>query len=201
MGEEKYQRSIEELFKKSLIVNYRSIEKIVRQNKEANQYAKQMVRNLLAKGKIRRLAKGFYTSRNDPSLVVFCFKPAYLGLQDALSFHNLWEQETIPVVITTKKVRLGIRKVFGMNVLIRHIDKKYFFGYDYIKQDGFYLPYSCIEKTIIDMVYFREKINKELSKEIKKRVDFKRLSSYMNKYPGNIKKSVLKIISDKIQKI
>ena len=201
MGKEKYQRSIEELFKKSLIVNYRSIEKIVRQNKEANQYAKQMVRNLLAKGKIRRLAKGFYTSRNDLSLVVFCFKPAYLGLQDALSFHNLWEQETIPVVITTKKVRLGIRKVFGMNVLIRHIDKKYFFGYDYIKQDGFYLPYSCIEKTIIDMVYFREKINKELSKEIKKRVDFKRLSSYMNKYPGNIKKSVLKIISDKIQKI
>jgi len=201
MGKEKYQKSIEELFKKSLIVNYRSIEKIVRQNKEANQYAKQMVRNLLAKGKIRRLAKGFYTSRNDPSLVVFCFKPAYLGLQDALSFHNLWEQETIPVVITTKKVRLGIRKVFGMNVLIRHIDKKYFFGYDYIKQDGFYLPYSCIEKTIIDMVYFREKINKELSKEIKKRVDFKRLSSYMNKYPGNIKKSVLKIISDKIQKI
>ena len=201
MGIEKYRLKIGELFARSPVVSYQSIARIVNSNSKSKQYAKQLIHHMLAKGNIKRLSKGHYTRFDDPSLAVYCFQPAYLGLQDALSFHNLWEQETIPVVITTKKVRLGIRKVFGMNVLIRHIDKKYFFGYDYIKQDGFYLPYSCIEKTIIDMVYFREKINKELSKEIKKRVDFKRLSSYMNKYPGNIKKSVLKIISDKIQKI
>lgn len=58
-----------------------------------------------------------------------------MGLQDALSIHNLWEQETIPIIIITRKIRQGIRKVLDLNVLIRRIDKKYFFGFDYIKKE------------------------------------------------------------------
>ena len=141
-------------------------------------------------GKIKRLAKGCYTAHEDTSLAVFCFKPAYLGLQDALSIHNLWEQERIPVIITVRKVRNDIRSISGANALIRRIDKKYFFGYAYIKQGDFYFPVSDVEKTFIDMVYYNENISNELVASIKKRIDRKKLKSYLKRYPGMILKRI-----------
>ena len=197
MGKEKYLKEIEELFKKSPVVNFSSIERIVKRTKKVKQYAKQIVRNLIIKGKIKRLTKSFYTIYEDPSLAIFCFKPAYLGLQDALSFHNLWEQETIPIIITARKIRTGIRKILGMNVLIKRLDKKYLFGFDYYKHENFYLPYSDIEKTLIDMVYFKEKLDKEVIKNIVKRLDIKKLNSYLKIYPERIRKKAIRLIKNK----
>ena len=192
MGREKYQRRIEDLFKKSPVVSYSSIERIINVRKKKNQYAKQLIKNLLDNGKIKRLTKGIYTSRNESSLAVYGFKPSYLGLQDALSLHNVWEQETIPVIITTRKVRPGIRKVMGGNALVRRIANKYFFGFEYRMVGELYLPYSDIEKTFIDMVYFKERINQDILKILKKRIDIKRLKSYLRKYHKNIQNNVLR---------
>ncbi|MEK6835205.1 MAG: hypothetical protein AABX61_03010 [Nanoarchaeota archaeon] len=190
MGKEKYLKKIEDLFKKSPVVNYKSVELIIKNNKNIKQYTKQLIRNLILKGKIKKLTKGYYTLLDDNSLGVYCFKPAYLGLQDALSFHNLWEQETIPVIITSKKIRQGIRKIMNGNVLIRRINKKYLFGFDYYEINNIYLPYSDIEKTFIDLIYFKEKINKETLNNIRERINKKRLSFYLKLYPKRIKKLV-----------
>src|SRR3989344_769407 len=149
MGKQKYLLRVTSLFKESPVVNFSSIERIVKNKKNIKQYTKQLIRNLIKQGKINKLTKGFYTSRDEISLIVFCFKPAYLGLQNAMSFHNLWEQETVPVVITTRNLRVGIRRVFDMNVSIRKIDKKYIFGFEYYKDGEFYFPYSDIEKRLI----------------------------------------------------
>ena len=190
MGREKHLKNVLALFKKSPVVNYRSIEMIA-----GKQYAKQLIRNLALKGEIKKLAKGNYTIHDEISISVFCFKPGYLGLQDALSFHNLWEQETIPIIITSRRVRQGIRKVMGSNVLIRRIDKKYLFGFDYYEQSGLYLPYSDVEKTLIDMVYFNEKISGETLNNIIRKIDRKRLDSYLKAYPSRIRMKVLKYLS------
>ena len=194
MGKEKYLKDVESLFKKSGVVNYNSIERIVRNKKNVKSYTKQLTRNLIKQGKIKRLTKGYYTIYDYSSLAVFCFKPAYLGLQDALSVYNLWEQETIPVIITTSKIRPGIRKILGSNVLIRRINKKYMFGYDYLKQEEFYFPYSDIEKTFIDMVYFKEKLSEEALKNIIAGINRKKLNSYLRLYSKKMKERVLKII-------
>ena len=198
MGKIKYQKEILSLFEKSHVVSYKSIEKIVKSKKKTKQYPKQLVRNLLLSGKIKKLTKGFYTIFDDPSLAVFCFKPAYLGLQDALSFHNLWEQETIPIIITSNKARQGIRKILGSNVLIRRIDKKYFFGLDYFPQNNFCMPYSDIEKTFIDLIYFNKKLDKEIVEEIKKKISIKKLNAYLKVYPEKIKKKVLNSLSTQL---
>ena len=190
MGKKKYLDKIQELLRKSPVVDADSIIRIVRSGKNVKQYHKQLIRNLVIGGKIKRLAKGCYTAHEDTSLAVFCFKPAYLGLQDALSIHNLWEQETIPVIITVRKVRNDIRSISGANALIRRIDKKYFFGYAYIKQGDFYFPVSDVEKTFIDMVYYNENISNELVASIKKRIDRKKLKSYLKRYPGMILKRI-----------
>ena len=194
MGKEKYMRQIEDLFEKSPVVNFSSIARIVRNKKKIKQYTKQLIRNLLLKNKIKRLTKGFYTRYNEITLCVFCFKPAYLGMQDALSIHDLWEQETVPVILTTRKVRPGIRQVMDNNIFIKRISKKYFFGFEYIKYGDFYFPVSDIEKTFIDLIYFNQYLDKEVIKEFKKRINRKKLKEYLKKYPKKIKAKVLKYL-------
>ncbi len=197
MGKEKYIRDIENLFKKSAVVDFASINRIVRHKKKVKQYAKQLVRNLIKRGKIHKIGKGLYTSLDETPLAVFSFSPAYLGLQDALSFHNLWEQETNPVVITVRNVRKGLRIVMGRNVLVRRINKKYLFGFEYYKYPlddrDIYLPYSDIEKTFIDIIYFRQPLDKETIREFRKKIDVNKLKGYLKVYPLNFKKKVMKI--------
>jgi predicted transcriptional regulator of viral defense system len=188
MGKQKYQKEILEFFKKSPVVDFSSIRRIIKEKTPS--YTKQLVRNLIIQGKISKLAKGYYTIHDDNSLIVFCFKPSYLGLQHALSFHNLWEQETNPIVITTRKIRQGVRVVMGRNVILRKIDKKYIFGFDYYLDGDFYLPYSDVEKTFIDMVYFRQPLDKEVITNFKKKIDKKKLSSYLKNYPIKLRRKV-----------
>jgi predicted transcriptional regulator of viral defense system len=197
MGKEKYQNQIEKLFNKSPVVSFSSVERIVKEKKNVKQYSKQLIRNLLLKGKIKRIAKGCYSIHNDPLLNVFCFQPAYLGLQDSLSFHGLWEQETIPIVITTEKIRPGLRKTSLGNILIRRIDKKYFFGAEYQKQGDFYAPYSDIEKTFIDMIYFDEKFSDDVLSNIIKAIDKKNLEGYLKKYPERFRNKVKVVLNGK----
>jgi len=194
MGKVKYMRDVEEFFKKSPVVDYGSIERMIRDRKKVKGYVKQLVRNLMLNGKVKRLTKGYYTIHEETPLIVFCFKPSYLGLQDAMSLHGIWEQETVPIVLTTRKVRTGIRKVMGMNVLIRRIDSKYFFGFDYYKSGDFYFPYSDIEKTLIDMVYFRGHMDKEVVREFKKKIDRKKLNGYLKVYPKKFREKVFGLI-------
>lgn len=194
MGKQKYLKEIKHIFRKSPVVDTGSITRLVKSKKLVKQYNKQLIRNLVLKGDIKRLVKGWYTQYNDPSLAVFCFSPAYLGLQDALSFHDLWEQETIPVIITPRKIRTGIRKILGMNTLIRRINKDYFFGFEYHKHNNFYLPYSDVEKTFIDMIYFKERLDKEVLKNLKKKINRKKIKSYLRSYPKKTRQKVLDVL-------
>ncbi len=192
MGKIKYIRDIREFFKKSPVVSMNSLKKFI--NKKNKKYIYLLVNNFLKKGEIKRITKGFYTIHEDPSLIVFCLKPSYLGLQDALSIHNLWEQETNPVVITAKNIRQGTRKVFGNNAVIKRISVKYLFGFDYIKQGDFYFPVSDIEKTFIDMIYFKQNLDKDTIKEIKKRINRKKLNEYLKKYPKKFRNNAEKVV-------
>ncbi|MCJ7816270.1 MAG: hypothetical protein MUP55_00285 [Candidatus Aenigmarchaeota archaeon] len=156
-------------------------------------YAYLLLNRLLKTGQIKRITRGYYTIHEEPSLIAYCLKPAYLGLQDAMSLHNLWEQETNPIVLTTRRVRPGIRKVFGSNVIIRRISPKHFFGYDYVRQGEFLLPVSDIEKTFIDMVYFRE-MRKEMAKAFRRRIDREKLREYLKRYHRRFAHNVLGLL-------
>jgi len=188
MGKKKYADGIERLFNKSPVVNFDSLQRIIG-NKS---YAKLSLNNLIKKGSVMRLSKGCYTSHNDVSLAVFCFKPAYLGLESALSLHGLWDQETIPIIVTSKKVRQGKRIIDGKNFFIRRIKTNFVFGFSHHKEGDFYIPYSDIEKTFIDMVVFRKKISPEVLLKFRKKVNRKILRDYLKSYPKNIKNRVLK---------
>jgi predicted transcriptional regulator of viral defense system len=156
-------------------------------------YAYLILNRLLKAGRIRRVTKGFYTTREDPSLLVFCLKPAYLGLQDAMSFHGLWEQESNPVILTSRKVRPGTRRLFGSSVIIRRISPRHLFGYEHIRQDDILLPVSDVEKTLIDLVYFKE-LRKDMAKAFMGRIDREKMDTYLLKYDVRLAGRVLRLL-------
>lgn len=157
-------------------------------------YANLLLHNLVNQKQAYRLKRGCYSWTKDPFLSVFCFRPAYLGLEFALSFYEIWDQETNPVIITPKKVRIGTRKVLGTNIIVHRIKKNYFFGIKFLKHEDFYLPVSDIEKTIIDFIYFNNIPDKDIWDKILKRADKNKLFSYIKKYPKKQQKEIKNII-------
>lgn len=186
MDEMRHIKAVRDLIKKTPVFGIGSIARIV----GSREYAHTLMNHLLRRGEVKRVARGFYTSRNDVSAAVYCFKPAYIGLQSAMSFHNIWEQETIPVIVTTRKVRNGIRSIAGINVMVRRISPKYFFGYEYNDYDDMALPVSDAEKTFIDMCYFKE-MRTDIAKGFKSRIGRKKLDEHLKLYPERIRKKVL----------
>jgi predicted transcriptional regulator of viral defense system len=179
VGKIKYLSEIMEFFKKTPVVSTRDI-KLYLKHKG---YSYLLLSNLVKQGKIKRITKGFFTIHDDPITSVFCFRPAYLGLQEALSIHNLWEQETNVVIVTTKKVRIGIHKLLGSNVLVHRINPKYFFGFTLLKYGDFFVPVSDVEKTLLDFIYFKQPLSKNTISEIKKNLDVNKLKNYLKVYP------------------
>lgn len=192
MGTIKHLAAVKKFIKTTPVFSARDIELIIK-NKD---YAHLLLHNAFRKKEIYRLTKGCYSQEDDPILSVLCFKPAYLGLQEALSLHNLWEQETNPVIVTTRKVREGVRPVLGNNIVLRRLPPKYFFGFTLWPYGGAFLPVSDIEKTLIDLIYFKEIPSGKILEEIKKRVQLAKLRSYLKHYPPELKKEVRKAIRD-----
>lgn len=153
-----------------------------------------LVLNILTKrGEIHRLAKGYYSKFDDPSLLVYYFRPAYIGLFDAMSYLNLWEQESATMIITTRRVRRGTRTVFGNNVIVKRIDPKHFFGFEFLETEGYSIPVSTVEKTLIDLIYFRYWRSEYLN-NFRGRADRDILEEYLSGYKGAFRRYVLSVV-------
>ncbi|MBD3248775.1 hypothetical protein GF336_01905 [Candidatus Woesearchaeota archaeon] len=194
MGKIKYTREIEEFIDKNKIFSVKDIKMLLASKNANTDYAYLLLHNLVKKGKLNRITKGYYSRYDDPMLIAYCIKPSYIGLENALSLHGLWEQETNVVLITPRKVRQNIRKVLGTNAVIHNIPGEYFFGYNYIDYYDLKIPVSDIEKTFIDLIFYKKYMDKELTRTFKKKIDSKRLKRYLKPYNKKIKDKVRDII-------
>lgn len=157
-------------------------------------YLHLLVHNILAKGEVKRISRGVYTFRDEVEVVGFGYRPFYYGLQEALSLRNLWEQETNPIVITPRKVRGGMKTFAGANYMVRRISRRMFFGFEMLRYGDFWIPVSDVEKTLIDLIYFRQPLGAEVIVEIKKQIDRKKLGEYLKRCPARVKKKVREAI-------
>ncbi|MBI3052057.1 hypothetical protein HYY74_06415 [Candidatus Woesearchaeota archaeon] len=177
MGKVKYLNEVLSLTGKSQVVTVDSIRKVA-----GPKYAHLLLHNLVRRKVLHRITRGCYSRLDDPTLAVFCFQPAYLGLENALSINNLWEQETNPIILTTMKIRQGSRNVFGSNVMLRRIPAGYCFGFEYVPYGSTYVPASDPEKTLIDLVYFRHSIQPEVLMAVRRKIDSVKLKKYLHRY-------------------
>lgn len=190
MGRVVYIDKLREFFKATPIFRARDVEILT----GSRGYAHLILHKLSEKGEVKRVVKGWYSLHDDPVVAVFCFKPAYIGLQEALSLHDLWEQETNVVIVSTRRVRTGVRKVLDSNVVIHRISVEHFFGFEYLKYGELFIPVSDIEKTLIDLVYFNEVPGEEVLNEIRRRMDGHRLNLYLRRFEPKLRQRVLKLI-------
>jgi predicted transcriptional regulator of viral defense system len=188
MGRIKHLGKIREFLKETPVFTTRDIRVIT---KNSN-YSYVLIGNMIKKGEIKRIKKGFYTIHDDPMLSVFCFRPSYIGLQSALSIHNLWEQETNVVIVTSSKARTNLREVFGNNVVVHRIKPQMLFGYDLVKYGEFHLPVSDMEKTLIDLIYFNQNPSRDVIKNIRRKINAEKFMMYLKPYPRRIRARILK---------
>jgi hypothetical protein len=190
MGKIKYIDKIRTLLSKSPVISLTFLKNIL-----GDKYAYLLLHNMVKKKEIYRITRGFYSHHEDPTVSVFCFKPAYLGLQNALSVHALWEQETNIIILTTKTVREGVRRICESNVLIRRIPKNLFFGIEYKQYGEFYVPVSDIEKTFLDLIYLRQPVDEVLLRVFRGKIDRQKLDLYLMEYDERFRKRVLESLS------
>ncbi|MCW1294639.1 MAG: hypothetical protein OH338_03000 [Candidatus Parvarchaeota archaeon] len=187
MGKVKYREEFIEYFKDRNYFSIKDAELFLMQKGATKEYARLMLYAMERKGKIRRLKRGYYSFNSNLDAIGFIFEPFYYGLQEALSLHGLWEQQTNPVIITTRKVRTGVRSILGRNVVVRRIQRKMFFGYEAKRIGSSFIPVSDVEKTLIDFVYFKVKITKEVLEKMEKRLDKEKLQRYLEKLDKNLR--------------
>ncbi len=191
MGKVVHLAAVREFIAKTPVFRARDVELMVKDRA----YTSLLLHNLERRGEVQRMVKGWYTARGDPSLAVFAFRPAYLGLQEALSLRDLWEQETSVVIVTCISVRPGVREILGSNAILHRIDAKYFFGFDYLDYGGIAMPVSDVEKTLIDLVYYRELPGTDVLRRLAKEADESKLREYLLRYPQRFRSSFRRVIS------
>ena len=186
----KYMKEFISHFQDRTVFSIRDAKTFLKQKGISQAYLHLLIHSLLKNGKLKRVNRGVYTFRNELEVAGFAFSPFYYGLHEALSLHNLWGQETNPVIITPRKVRQGVREVMQANIVVRRIDRKMFFGFEMIKHCSLWLPVSTPEKTLIDFVYFREKLPETALQEITSTLGEDILQQYLKKCPVWVKKRV-----------
>ncbi len=154
-----------------------------------------LIHSLHKRGRLARLAKGVYTFQEDVIVAGFAFQPFYYGLHQALSLHGLWDQATNPVVITSKRVRPGRRTVLGANVIVRRVRPGMLYGLELMEHYGFWIPVSTPEKTLVDFVYFRQKMPAAAWPALAKRMEAKRLAACLKKAPAWVRARVKKMLA------
>lgn len=190
----KYLKSVREKFEKRPAFRSRDLRVFLKPKGISGGYLKQLVHNLVKNGEVHRLSRGTYTFQDDTQVIGQAYQPCYHGLQEALSIHGLWEQETNPVIITTRKVRTGLRQFLGSNYLVRRIGRKMFFGFGTVKYGGRWIPVSNVEKTLIDFAYYNEPLDAATRKEILNRIRKPVLAEYIKRCGGSTGKKVEKLI-------
>jgi len=191
----KYMNDFIEKFKDKYIFSANDVKRFLSYRKANDDYYKIFLYNLTKEKKIYKIRYGYYSFSDDIMLTGLSYKPFYYGLESALSLLNLWEQETNPVIITPLHVRTGIMQYDGRNYIIRRISREMFFGYQYIKYFNFYIPVSDLEKTLIDLVYYNEKIPEYLFDNIKKKTNKKILKVYISEIQKvSIKNKISKLL-------
>ncbi len=194
MGKIKYLDRIEEFIYRTKVFTVKDVKRFLVSNHANPDYAYTILHILKKRGKIHRIIKGYYSKYDDPMVITYCIKPSYIGLENALSLHGLWEQETNVILITPRRLRGGVREVVGTNVVVHHISKKHFFGYEYIDYYDLKIPVSDTEKTFIDWIYYYDWIDDDLLRVFSKKMNKKKVKEYLKSYDKKFARKVLGLL-------
>ncbi len=179
----KYVEKFIEHFSKTPVFSAKDADRFLIYNGAGSTYTKRFIYIMIKEGRIFRIAKGMYTVYDNAEVIGFAFSPFYYGLLYSLSYYDIWEERANTEIVTTRIVRSGEKKSLDTNISVFRIPRRFFFGYSMVKGDLFYYPISDLEKTFIDIIYFRINIRQETMKKLVSKLNKKKLYKYVSVYP------------------
>ncbi len=165
----------------------------------SQRYLKLLINHLIRRKEITRISRGAYTFHKEMAVVGFAYSPFYYGMEDALSYRNLWTQSANPTIITTRNVRNGLRKFVNSNYMVKQAPTNLFFGFDFIKYYELWIPVSDPEKTLIDLVYYNHDIRVDALEKLADALNRRRLAEYLEHYSKNFRKKVMGILKPNLK--
>ena len=72
-----------------------------------------------------------------------------------------------------------------------------FFGYKLMNYSGVWVQVSDVEKTLIDMVYYKQYMGAELKSEFSKSINKTNLNTHLKKVPKKLREKILKLLKKK----
>jgi predicted transcriptional regulator of viral defense system len=191
----KYTNQFLEYFESFPAFTAKDVKLFMLKNGANGDYYKTFMHNMVKSGRAYAIGRGRYTLHDDPMVAGFAFSPFYYGMETALTYYKLWNYMTPISIVTMNRIRKGSIELLGRNATVRRIQKNKFFGYSMVNyKDNLYIPMADMEKTLVDSVYFHSRFSLEVYSEMAKRIDRKRLDSYLRRYSGIVKKQVYGII-------
>ncbi len=151
------------------------------------------------KGYIEKIKNGFYCFADQQKDEMFCFfaackiyKPAYVSLESALSYHGLIPEGVFSVTaITTNNTATLHSK--PCSFYFRHVKPSLFFGYSLLKYNGYAVNMAEPEKALLDSFYLHKpntadeldamRINKIIAKEV---LNNKKMNSYLALFKSKV---------------
>ncbi len=147
--------------------------------------------------RIYSVIKGVFSLQKHDELSGFAFAPFYYGGVAALMIRDLIDDQVKMEVMTTRRVKKSFVEIYKgeSRVILHHIPKKYYFGFEDFKYGNLIVPVSKPEKTLIDLFYYKRRLSMQDYSNLLKSIDLVLLNKYLRKYDGRTRKIVQRFVA------
>lgn len=147
-------------------------------------------------GKIYPIIKGVYSLEMRDELAGFAFSPFYYGGVAALMIRDLIDDQVKMEAMTTQAVKRSVISIYGRRswIILHHVPKRYYFGFEDVKYGDLTIPVSDPEKTLIDLFYFRRTLSAQDYSGVLRAINLKTLRNYLKVYDKRTKSIVTKFV-------
>ncbi len=154
------------------------------------------ISRMVRKRLIYKIVKGVFSLQERDEFSGFAFTPFYYGGLAALMIRDLIDDQVKMEVMTTRPVKRSFLEIYSgdSKIVLHHIPKKYYFGFEDIKYGNITVPVSDPEKTITDLFYYKDRLSLQDYAEILKQIKLRKLRDYLKVYDNHTRKSVLNFV-------
>ena len=184
-------------FKNFKTFTFNDVRMVLNVKKEISDKTIQVTLSRMIKSKkLYKITKGIFSLEKRDDIAGFAFSPFYYGGLAALMIRDMLDNQVKIEIMTTRRVKRSFVEIYGGDsaVVLHHIPKKYYFGFEDVKYGNLTIPVSNPEKTLIDLFYYRKKLSMQDYAEVLKHIKMGILAKYLKVYDRRTAKAVTDFI-------
>lgn len=154
------------------------------------------VSRMAKSGRIYAVTKGVFSLQKRDELAGFAFTPFYYGGLAALMIRDLIDDQVKMEVMTTRAVRRSFVRIYGgaSSIMLHHIPKRYYFGFEDMKYGDLAVPVSTPEKTLIDLFYYKRRLSLQDYAGVLRGISVNALRKSLERYDNRMKTTVMRFV-------